>query len=124
MDRWELDFQWLELRHRIKHLTKAKSIPDLKGILFLIGVQELGTVRDDFSKEEKRDLIHIAACTLLELEGYYKFVGRDQDGWPHYEVVKPFDVKGLEEQEIILKHCTLKYFENLNDDHQLRKEMN
>lgn len=119
MEEWELDFQWLQLRHRIKKLTNSGSPPDLKAILFLIGMQEYGHVRKDFSKEEKRDLIHVAACTLLEIGGYYEFDGRDDDGWPHFKVKKPFDVKGLKEQEEIMKTCALEYFKKLEEDPEL-----
>jgi len=91
-------------------------MPDLKGILFLIGIQEYGRVQESFSKEEKRDLIHVAACSLLENKGFYTFAGRDEDGWPHWEVKKPFNVKGLPEQETILKTSILDYFKKLNDE--------
>ncbi len=114
MEDWELDFKWLELKHKLKAVLKSEVIPDIKSILFLIGVQELGTVRKDFTKEEKRDLIHIAACALLENEGYYVFEGRDHDGWPHWEIVKPFNIKGADEQERILKKNIIRYFEKLD----------
>jgi len=114
MEDWQLDFKWLELKHKMKAVLKSEAMPDIKSILFLIGVQELGTVRKDFSKEEKRDLIHIAACALLESEGYYAFEGRDHDGWPHWEVVKPFNIKGADEQERILKKNIIRYFEKLD----------
>ena len=38
---------------------------NLKSILFLIGVQELGQGIRDFDKEEKTYLLHIATCKLL-----------------------------------------------------------
>ncbi len=116
MESWEIDFKWLQLRHRLKKLTNSATLPDLKAILFLIGVQEYGRVRDDFSKEEKRDLMHVAACSLLENKGYYNFEGRDEDGWPHWEVEKPFKVKGLKEQETILKTSILEYFIKLDNE--------
>jgi len=115
MEVWELDFEWLQLRHRLQKLTNTGTLPDLKGILFLIGIQEYGRVRKDFSKEDKRDLMHVAACSLLEKKGYYTFSGRDEDGWPHWEVAKPFKVKGLEEQETILRTTILEYFKKLNE---------
>lgn len=114
MENWEIDFLWLETRHKIKSALKLNELPDLKSIMFLIGVQELGTVKKDFSKEEKRDLMHIAACALLEREGYYAFEGRDHDGWPHWEVVKPFTIKGNKEQEEILKRNIIYYFDKLD----------
>lgn len=118
MEDWELDFAWLQLRHRIKKMLKADTLPDIKSLLFLIGVQELGTVKKDFSKEEKRDLIHVATCALLEEEGYYEFEGRDQDGWPHWIVKKPFTLKGVDEQEKVLKQNIIHYFKNLETENQ------
>ena len=112
MEDWELDFQWLALKHKVKTLIDAEVIPDMKSILFLIGVQEYGRVRKDFSKEEKQDLMHIAVCSILEKEGYYKFAGRDDEGWPHWEVSKPFKVKGVAEQEAILKRNIIEYFKH------------
>lgn len=115
MEDWEIDFKWLELKHKMKSVLDSGSMPDMKSLLFLIGVQELGRMQKEFSKEEKRDLMHVAACALLENDGYYKFEGRDQDGWPHWEVVKPFTIKGVDEQERILKKNMIKYFKNLDN---------
>lgn len=114
MDAWELDFEWLRVRHTIKDRFKQSALPDLKAILFLIGIQELGQIKDSFSKEEKQDLMHIAVCALLEGDGFYKYKGRDEDGWPHYEVLKPFQVTGAEKQEEILKTKVIEYFEHHN----------
>lgn len=110
MEDWEIDFKWLEVKHKIKNSTQSDTLPDLRTILFLIGVQELGRVKDSFSKEEKQDLMHVAACSLLEKEGYYTFAGRDEDGWPHFEIGKPFKIKGVAEQEKILKKNIINYF--------------
>jgi hypothetical protein len=115
MEEWELDFQWLKVRHKLKDVLKADALPDMKSILFIIGVQELGRVEKAFSKEEKRDLMHVAACALLEKDGYYVFSGRDHDGWPHWEIGKPFKIKGVEEQEKILKINIIQYFKNLDN---------
>jgi len=46
---------------------------DLKGILFLIGVQELQKGIQTFTKEEKQDILHLAVCKLLAPYGYFKF---------------------------------------------------
>jgi hypothetical protein len=113
MDTWQLDFEWLRIRHFVKDSLGSKDLPDLKVILFLIGVQELGSYEGGkkFTKEEKQDLMHVAVCALLEEDGYYRFKGRDQDGWPHWEVEKPFSINGVKEQEHILKEKIIKYFD-------------
>ena len=113
MEDWELDFQWLELRHKLKKVPQSTELPSLKAILLLIGIQEYGRVKDVFTKEEKQDLMHVAACTLLEKEGYYKFAGRDEDGWPHWDVLRPFTTKGSDIQEKILMVRILDYFKKL-----------
>ncbi|MFZ4545316.1 MAG: hypothetical protein ACOYOA_14790 [Saprospiraceae bacterium] len=110
MEDWELDFEWLKVRHKIRDQMGRTEIPDLNAVLFLVGVQELGRVQEKFTKEEKRDLMHIAVCRLLSYEGYYEFEGRDADGWPHYKQIAPFTTKGLEEQERLIKEKLIQYF--------------
>ena len=89
------------------------KIPDMEGILFLVGVNELGMLPSrKFSKEQKQDLMHVAVCTLLSIDGYYEYEGRDKDGWPHYVQVAGVDAKDMQGQEQILKECIIKYFEN------------
>jgi hypothetical protein len=83
---------------------------DLNGVLFLIGIQELGQGHRNFSKEEKQDLIHIAICRVLSQAGFYKLEGIDQDGWPHWKLLKPLPQFELLEQEKLLKMQILDYF--------------
>ncbi|HFA47418.1 MAG TPA: hypothetical protein ENJ95_00215 [Bacteroidetes bacterium] len=108
---WELDFEWLQVRHFVKDAMKRDTLPDMNAILFLVGVQELGRWKEGFTKEEKQDLMHIAVCELLCDEGYYEFVGRDGDGWPHYKALKPFPAKGAKEQGDYLKKKLIQYFQ-------------
>ena len=85
--------------------------PDLQSILFLIGVQELGRGPQKFSKDEKQDLMHIAACKLLSQFGYYELQGSDQDGWPHWKVIKQLPPLTFKEQDMLLKQAVIDYFE-------------
>lgn len=113
MEEWELDFEYLRVRHFIKDRFSKKELPDLNIILLLIGIQELGRpVGGKFTKEEKTDLMHIASCRLLSEDGFYTFEGLDQDGWPHYTALKPFTLKGVKEQENYLKQLVVRYFKN------------
>ncbi|MBL0238365.1 MAG: hypothetical protein IPQ02_17675 [Saprospiraceae bacterium] len=111
MEKWQIDFEWLRIKHFIKDQIGRTELPDMNAILFLIGIQELGKgSMGKFTKEEKRDLMHIASCRLLSQEGYYEFKGLDHEGWPHYEQLKPFPIKGVDEQEDFLKSQIIKYF--------------
>ena len=110
MEAWELDFHWLRVRHFVKDSLGHERLPDLQAVLMLIGVQELGRWRKDFSKEEKQDLMHIGTCAVLSASGYYSFSHRDADGWPHYPAERPVEVSGHEAQEQLLKEHVIQYF--------------
>ena len=55
--------------------------------------------------------MHVAVCTLLSQYGFYEFAGRDDEGWPHFTEVEAVSVKGLADQERMLKECIITYFE-------------
>ena len=93
-------------------LERFGKKPDMEGILFLIGINELGMLPDkNFSKEQKQDLMHVAVCTLLCRRGYFRFAGRDDDGWPHFEALESTSPTGMKNQETLLKECIIEYFE-------------
>ncbi len=108
----DLQVRWLKLRIQLKERFGIK--PDMDGILFLIGIQELGTGKQDFSKEDKQDLMHIAVCTVLSQSGYYLSEGHDDAGWPHFKQLKPLPGFIMIEQENFLKDHILLYFQNQN----------
>ncbi|EEI94265.1 hypothetical protein HMPREF0765_0006 [Sphingobacterium spiritivorum ATCC 33300] len=89
------------------------DIPDIKVMLFLIGVQELGKGPQTFSKREKEELMHIATCKLFSAMGFYELQGVDQEGWPHWELVKPIPNYTLLEQELIIKSLIVDYFQEM-----------
>jgi hypothetical protein len=113
---WELDFKWLEGRHKIKDMLNLEKLPTLEGVLFLIGMQELGRPQSDFSKEEKQDLMHIAVCRLLSYDGYYELDGYDEEGWPHWIQLGVPPVSGLNGQEKLLKEKVLEHNQPLQED--------
>ncbi len=110
MEKWEIDFKWLEVKHFLKDNMGLGKLPDMNGVLLFIGLQELGRMDTKFTKEQKQDLMHIAVCHLLSLEGYYQFKGRDADGWPHYELLKVVPKQGMIPQEELLKEKAIEYF--------------
>ena len=124
MEEWELDFEWLRVRHLVKDFTGRDKLPDLNSILFLIGIQEYGRMKEKFTKEEKQDLMHVAVCTLLSYEGIYSFKGRDEDGWPHYDLMKPVEEKGVKNQELLLKKNIIKYFNDWQKEQEALPNQN
>ncbi|WP_420576615.1 hypothetical protein [Ekhidna sp.] len=105
----DLQKEWVQLLYRLKEIT-GKRPADLNSVLFLVGVQELGKGARSFSKEEKQDVMHIAICKVLSLAGYYELEGLDEDGWPHWKLVKKLPRFDLLEQEKLLKIQILEYF--------------
>lgn len=85
----------------------------MNGVLFLIGVQELGQGAKRFSKEQKQDLMHIGICKALSLSSYYSLEYTDQDGWPHYKLERALPPGDLLKQEALLKMHVIEYFKNL-----------
>lgn len=105
----DFEQRWKQVEHLLQE--RFGKIPDMEGILFLIGINELGLFpRNKYSKEQKQDLMHIAVCTLLSQEGYYQLSGKDDDGWPHFTQIKPVAAEGLKSQEHLLKECVIRYF--------------
>lgn len=103
--------RWKQVEEMLQE--RFGKLPDMEGILFLIGINELGKMPEKrkWNKEQKQDLMHIAVCRLLSIKGYYQFVGKDEDGWPHYEEVQQVSATGLQSQEQLLKECIVTYFE-------------
>ena len=106
----DLERKWNSLLGDLESII-GKKPKDLNGVLFLIGVQELGHGTKIFSKEEKQDLMHIGICKVLSLSGYYTLEGLDKDGWPHWKLIKKLPHFDLLEQEKLLKMHVMEYFE-------------
>jgi len=106
----ELERRWNSLLQELESVI-GKKPKDLNAVLFLIGVQELGRGTKIFSKEEKQDLMHIGICKVLSLSGYYELEGLDNEGWPHWKLIKKLPHFDLLEQERLLKMHVIEYFE-------------
>jgi hypothetical protein len=105
----DLQQRWWNLEAKLVERFGKK--PDLETILFLIGIQEFGQLKEKFTKEQKQDLMHVAVCSLLSQSGYYELEGKDADGWPHFKQLKVMPDMGMIEQENFLKDHVLLYFE-------------
>lgn len=108
----EIHAKWKALQEKIAEEFESEK-PDLKVILFLIGVQELGKGPGKYSKRQKEELMHIATCRLLSEMGFYELEGLDQDGWPHWKLVKAIPSYSMLEQELLLKSLAVNYFADI-----------
>jgi len=108
----DLQQRWWNLEASLMERFGKK--PDLETILFLIGIQEFGDIKEKFTKEQKQDLMHVAVCSLFSHSGFYEFEGVDADGWPHFKQLKPMPDMNAIEQENFLKDHVLLYFETNN----------
>ena len=105
----DLQQRWWNLEAMLVERFGKK--PDLETVLFLIGVQELGDIKEKFTKEQKQDLMHVAVCSLLAKSGYYELERVDEDGWPHFRQLKALPALNMLEQENFIKDHVLLYFE-------------
>jgi hypothetical protein len=103
--------KWYKIVFQLKKQFSKK--PDMNGVLFLIGIRELGQNRE-FTKDEKMDLFHIATCKLLSYEGFFKYEYTDEQGWPHYDLITQPIYKDLLSQEYYLRKLVVRYFEENN----------
>ncbi len=109
----DLQQRWWALE--AKMVERFGKKPDMETILFLIGIQEFGQVRDKFTKEQKQDLMHVAICKLLTPSGYFEWERNDDEGWPHFRQLKTMPEMTAAEQENFLKDHILLYFQ----DHEI-----
>jgi hypothetical protein len=93
-----LDKEWGRLLERLENQFDQEMT--LKGILYLIGVQELNLGIKQYEREEKLNVLHV---------GFYKFDNLDKDGWPHYIELKAIKNLSENEQELLMKKAVLKY---------------
>lgn len=107
MNEQDSEQQWLEVERKFE--LKFGQPLDLQGMLFLIGVNELGHGPRKLNKDQKLDVMHIAVCSLLEPFGYYTYTGRDKEGWPHFERNDRLPKLSPEEQEKLMKEAVINY---------------
>jgi hypothetical protein len=105
----DLQSRWWKLEEKLMERFGKK--PDVESVLFMIGIQELGDIREKFTKEQKQDLMHIAICTVLMPSGYYELEQVDADGWPHFKQLKAMPEMHPIQQENFLKDHILLYFQ-------------
>ena len=106
--------KWNNLKTKLSVDFSDNEIIDLDSIIFLIGLQELGQFQKRFNKQKKLEVIHIAVCKLLSDYGYYEYDYTDNDGWPHYKLIKKLPNLKPGEQTILMKKAIINYFVKSN----------
>ena len=106
--------KWNNLKTKLSVDFSDNEIIDLDSIIFLIGLQELGQFQKRFNKQKKLEVIHIAVCKLLSDYGYYEFDYTDNEGWPHYKLIKKLPNLKAGEQTILMKKAIINYFVKSN----------
>ena len=106
----QLKSRWDKLSKKLAKIFGDGETLDLDAIIYLIGVQELGRGHQDFKKDDKINLMHIAICRLLEPLGYYEFDYFDQEGWPHYITKEELPHLKPGEQTVLMKEAVVYYF--------------
>lgn len=111
MNKEELDIEWNRIVKKVSAEFGVEA--DMQGILFLIGVQELGQGFRKFKKDEKLEVMHIAICTLLSRYGYYEFEGQDTEGWPHFKLNEELPPLKPGQQHTLMRDAIVEYFKEL-----------
>lgn len=106
----QLKKRWNKVVAHLSNQFAEGEILDLDAIIYLIGVQEYGKFKQEFKKDEKLNLMHIAICRLLQPYGYYDFDFVDKEGWPHYKVKEELPPLKAGEQSILMKDAIVTYF--------------
>ncbi|WP_299059056.1 hypothetical protein [uncultured Polaribacter sp.] len=105
--------KWDLLVDKLTHQFADGDELSMDGIIYLVGVQELGQGHRAFKKDEKVNLMHIAICKLLEPYDYYEFDYFDDEGWPHYKIITELPNLKPGEQTVLMKEAIVNYFETL-----------
>lgn len=100
--------KWYKIIFGLKKQFGKK--PDMNAILYLIGMNEVGKIKE-YGKDEKMDLMHVATCKLLSYQGYYAFEHYDKEGWPHYKLLEKPPYADISQQEELLKKLIVQYYE-------------
>ena len=100
--------EWSILQQKLSERFDAPL--DYDTILFMIGLQELNKPFKKYKKDEKLEVMHIAICTLLEPFGFYEYKGRDDDGWPHWELKENLPHLDAKQQNKLIIDSIIDYF--------------
>lgn len=102
--------RWNEVVEFMKQRFSKQA--DVKEVLFVVGLREFGQKKKKFTKEQKQDLMNLAACKAFSLAGYFEVSHLDAEGWPMWKQVKPLPQMDPKQQEAFIKEHIVRYFES------------
>lgn len=100
--------EWQILQEKLKE--RFGSEMDMDALLFMIGLNELSKSYRKYKKDQKLEVMHVAICTLLEPYGFYEFKGRDEEGWPHWDLKEEIPHLEAKQQNKLMVDAMLEYF--------------
>lgn len=99
---------WEKLQQKLSERFGGEM--DFDTILFMIGLNELGKPYRKYKKDEKLEVMHVAICTLLEPFGFYEFLGKDEEGWPHWNLKENLPFLDAKQQNKLIIDAIIEYF--------------
>lgn len=112
LDQFQIEKEWQEYSIKIQeHFGKSLS---LEGILLFIGLREIGSADTNLDKDTKEHLIDIGMCTVLAQSGYFVLVGKNEDGFPVYQIQEKTPKMSIKEQETLLKQHIVAYLKSID----------
>jgi len=100
--------EWQQLQEKLKERFGEEL--DMDALIFLIGLQELGKPFQKYKKDEKLGIMHVGICTLLEPFSFYKYEGKDDDGWPHWSLNEQIPHLDAKQQNKLMVDAIIDYF--------------
>jgi len=100
--------EWQLLQNKLKE--RFDSEMDHDAILFMIGLQELNKSYQKYKKDQKLEVMHIGVCTVMEPYGFYEYKGRDEEGWPHWELKEKIPHLDAKQQNKLMSDAIIDYF--------------
>ena len=105
-----MKLEWADIEKYM--LDRFEKEADVKELLFVIGMREFGHKKTKFTKEEKQDLMNLAACKVLSLQGYFEVSHLDAEGWPVWKQAKAIAPMSPTQQEEFIKEHIILYFQD------------
>lgn len=106
MENWENN--WIEIQAKVSDHFKVEA--DFNFMLFMIGIQDIGSGLTSYTRDEKMDIINLGKCRLLTNCGYLRQISTTKGDWPAFEEVIPLGEINPLKMENILKAEMVSYF--------------